>query len=96
MSTIQIQSGRGHKSILVGPKITGILHLLEISKVPVRYRGFHAKSKIAFKKSFINHLKYCVEKELIINTKIGGTSKQANQSWFVISEKGRSFMEMLS
>lgn len=95
MSTIQIHR-RCHKTILVGPKVTGVIHLLEISKSPVRYSGFHAKSKIALKQSFITYLKYCVEKGLIENNKVYGKRiHRPLESWFVITEKGRLFLEMV-
>lgn len=95
MPTIQIQR-RCHKTILVGPKLTGIIHLLELTKTPKRYSGFHLKSKIHFKKSFIEYLDYCTKKELIVNKKIYGRRiHRPIQSWFVITEKGRLFLEMV-
>lgn len=84
------------RSILVGPKLTGIVDLLECCKYPVRFSKLRMASKIKFKLSFIAYLKFCVEKSLIINTKTPGKKiTGTRESWFVISPKGRLFLEMM-
>ena len=84
------------KSILVGPKLTGIVDLLECCKYPMRSSNLRLASKIKFKKSFFIYLNFCVNKSLIINTKKKGKKiTRTRESWFVISEKGRIFLEMI-
>ena len=85
-----------HKSILVGPKLTGIIDLLQCAKYPLRYEKLRLASKIKFKLSFIAYLNFCVEKSLIINTKTPGKKVAGcKESWFCITPKGRLFLEMI-
>jgi len=97
MSTIQIQRAKPHKTILTGPKITGIIELLLKTQSPIRYYDLFLKANIPFKKSFGTYLKYCTDKDLIINTTVTKkrNAKRIGQSWFVISEKGRQFLELV-
>lgn len=85
-----------HASILAGPKLSGIVNLLQCTKSPMRYEKLRLASKIMFKQSFINYLNFCVKKSLIINEKKQGKKiVGCRESWFVISEKGRLFLEMI-
>lgn len=97
--TLQQLQGKTRKiSILrTGLSINGILDILELTESPVRYMGMYKKSKIHFKSAFIKYLKYCVEKGFVHNEKVYGrkSKKKARESWFVITQKGRAFQEIV-
>lgn len=76
--------------------ISGIQDILNCTFEPRRYKTLQLKSKIYFKKTFLRYLKYCIQKELVINNKVYGEKiHRPIQSWFIISEKGRKFLEMI-
>ncbi len=78
------------------PSVGGVILLLESCKEKIRYYSLFVKSKIYFKKSFIFYLNWCVERRLIINSKILGKKNTTTASWFVITKKGREFLELVS
>ena len=94
----QLQGKTRKISILrIGYSMNGIFDILQNTMEPVRYSNFHKKSQIHFKKVFIKYVNFCLEKKLIYNKKVYGTRiHRPIQSWFVITEKGRTFLEMLS
>jgi len=98
--TLQQLQGKNRKiSILrTGLSINGILDILELTESPVRYMGLHQKSKIHYKSAFIKYLKYCVEKGFVHNEKVFGRKNKIKprESWFVITEKGRAFQEIIA
>ncbi len=79
------------------PRTNGILDVLSCVEEPRRYSSLRLKSKIYFKKSFITHLKFCIDKGLVENTKIYGKRvHRPIESWFIITKKGKLFQEMIA
>lgn len=87
---------RRKPSILVAPTVSGIVNLLECATHPRRFSQLNQECDIVFKKSFIFYLKYCVDKSLIINDiKYSTKRSKLGKSWFVTSERGRIFLELV-
>lgn len=77
-------------------RFDGIIDILNCTKEPMRFSPLVMKSRIKFKKSFLKYLRYCIEKKLVINRKVYGKRiYKPIESWFVITEKGRLFLEMV-
>lgn len=97
METKQVFKRTRKKSILrENYSISGILDVLDCVEEPRRYTTLRLKSKIYHKATFLRYLKYCVDKKLVINEKIYGKKiHRPIESWFIITEKGRLFQEML-
>lgn len=78
-----------------GPSVNGVIILLQSCMEKIRYNSLFYKSKIYFKKSFTSYLSWCIQRQLILNSKIIGKKNNVKESWFLITRKGREFLEML-
>jgi len=82
-----------------GLGLNGVQDILSCVGEGRRFSQIYKISKIHFKKSFIKYLKFCVDKKLVRHWTVYGT-KGKNiykplESWYVITDKGRLFLEML-
>jgi len=85
------------RTILIGPKISGILDILSHTQEPIRFEKLRLKSRIKYKKSYIRHLKFCVDKKLVVHWKETVKHKAGcNESWFLITDEGRYLVSLLS
>jgi len=88
---------RVRTTILTGPKISGILDILLYTQEPIRFEKLRLKSRIKYKKSYIQYLKFCVDKKLVLNWKEPSKHKSGcRQSWFLITDEGRYLVRLLS
>lgn len=86
------------KSYLTGPKLAGIVDLLECTAQTISFSDLLEKSKIQFKKSFLVYLKFCVKKNLISHYRTHGTRSQnrdSRQVWYVLSPRGKLFLRLM-
>ena len=84
------------RTILIGPKISGILDILSHTQEPIRFEKLRWRSRIKYKKSYIKYLKFCVDKKLIIHWKESVKHKAGcNESWFLIADEGRCLVRLL-
>lgn len=78
-------------------KIDGIIDILNCTLEPIRFENLRLKSQIKYKKSFINYKNFCISHDFVRNTRVNINREfGAVESWFVITEKGREFLEMVS
>jgi len=85
------------RTILNGPKISGILDILSHTQEPVRFEKLRWKSRIKYKKSYIQYLKFCVDKKLVLNWIEPPKHKAGcRESWFLITDEGRYLVRLLS
>ena len=79
-----------------GLGLNGVNDILSCTEESRRYSGVMRKSQIRNKATFIKYLKFCVDKKLIRNWKKPSKHKAGcRETWFVITNKGRLFLEML-
>jgi len=76
--------------------ILGIINILQNMKEPIRSEKLLYKTMFRYKKSYMNYLDYCVDKELVTRHRIYGKKvHKVRESWFIITPKGRQFLEIV-
>ena len=83
------------KKIDVGLKTTTITKLLDNAKEPRSYTKLRMISTPRLKRGFHKYLKWCKEKGFL-NSRIEGRGKTGYSVIYSLSEKGRTFLEMIA
>ncbi len=86
---------RKQSKLKQGPSVNGVIILLQSCREKIRFNKLFYKSGIYLRASFINYLNWCVKKQLIISRKIFGKKNTTIESWFLITKKGREFLELV-
>jgi len=87
-------------------KLDGITELLQIvNKEPRYFSQLFSTCRIKYKKSFLKYLKYCVDQEFMTKTKVSKSGAHERYHarmaigrfyiYYHISDKGRTFLEMV-
>lgn len=75
----------------------GIQDLLQCLSEPMRYSPLRLKSKVMFKELFLQYLHYCLEHKFILNYKKkadADAKHNCDESWYFITDLGRTFLEI--
>jgi len=99
MGTMQVMR---HKSFLDSSlRLDGITAILNATNQELRYYSqIFIESNIKYKKSFIKYLKFCTTKGLV--TSYPGRNQRVTRGenqhvvYYVITEKGKQFLELVS
>lgn len=77
------------------PNVSGVIILLESCMEKIRYYKLFVKSKIYHKKSFTFYLNWCRIRKFITNHKVFGKKNTVVESWYIITRRGREFLELV-
>ena len=91
-------------SVCIGVRINGINQILKSLEDGEKYVSqLQRESKIIHKKTFLTYLDFCKEKGLVCSYKTNhkrtgmyGVTTKSYNTWFVLTEKGRLFLQMVT
>lgn len=85
----------GRKKKLGGFSLSYLIPLLELMQEQRSYMDVYKKTNIRFKRSLLNYLNFCIEKQLVIRERKYNKSKTYHNSTYLITQKGRTVLEIL-